>query len=257
LNALTESQHDPPGELGTINDVMNDVTNANAHANAHHVLLDLDGTLSDSSLGIGRSLQHAFSVCGYEPPTDEQVRSVIGPPFETSFPTLGVPVDDIERVVHAYRDRYEDIGLFENTLYPGVAEMLDELAAAGHTLSIATAKPEVTAMRIVEHFGFTDYFAVQAGATIEVGTGRRTKAEVIEYALIRLQLGPSDLPRVVMVGDRDHDVEGAQLNGIDCIGVTWGFGSSDELHSAGAAVLVDTPGEVAAAVAATYRSVRP
>ena len=222
-----------------------------------HVLLDLDGTISDSSPGIGRSLQHAFSVCGYEPPTDEQVRSVIGPPFEISFPTLGIPLDDIERVVLAYRDRYEDIGLFENTVYPGIAEMLDELAAAGHTLSIATAKPEPTARRIIDHFGFTDYFEVQAGATVDVGSGRRTKAEVINYALISLRLGPSDLPHVVMVGDRDHDVEGAHLNGIDCVGVTWGFGSVDELESAGAATLAHSPGEVAAAVAATYRSMRP
>ena len=222
-----------------------------------HVLLDLDGTISDSSPGIGRSLQHTFSTCGYEPPTDEQVRSVIGPPFEISFPTLGIPVDDIERVVLAYRDRYEDIGLFENTVYPGIAEMLDELAAAGHTLSIATAKPEPTARRIIDHFGFTDYFEVQAGATVDVGSGRRTKAEVINYALISLRLGPSDLPHVVMVGDRDHDVEGAHLNGIDCVGVTWGFGSVDELESAGAAALAHSPGEVAAAVAATYRSLRP
>lgn len=224
---------------------------------ATHVLLDLDGTISDSSPGIARSLRHAFSICGYEPPTDEQVRTVIGPPFEVGLPTLGIPVDDIERVVLAYRDRYEDIGLFENTVYPGIAEMLDELVAAGHTLSIATAKPEPTAKRIIEHFGFTDYFAVQAGATIEVGTGRRTKADVINYALISLLLGPSDLPRVVMIGDRDHDVEGAHLNRIDCIGVTWGFGSPDELETAGASALVDTPGEVAAAVAETYRSVRP
>ena len=222
-----------------------------------HVLLDLDGTISDSSPGIARSLQHAFDACGYEPPSDEQVRTVIGPPFEVGLPTLGIPVDDVERVVHAYRDRYEDIGLFENTVYPGIIEMLDALAAAGHTLSIATAKPEPTARRIIEHFGFSERFAVQAGATHEVGTGRRTKAEVINYALILLRLFPRDLPRVVMVGDRDHDVEGAHLNGIDCIGVTWGFGSTDELESAGAAVLVHSPGEVAAAVAATYRSVRP
>jgi phosphoglycolate phosphatase len=233
------------------------MSTASAPGDATHVLLDLDGTISDSSPGIGRSLRHAFETCGYEPPTDEQIRHVIGPPFEISFPTLGIPVDDIERVVLAYRDRYEDVGLFENTVYPGVAEMLDELVAAGHTLSVATAKPEPTARRIIEHFGFADYFAVQAGATAEVGTGRRTKAEVINYALICLRLGPADLPRVVMVGDRDHDVEGAHLNGIDCIGVTWGFGSVDELHDAGAAMIVDTPGEVAAAVAATYRSVRP
>ena len=224
---------------------------------ATHVLLDLDGTISDSSPGIGRSLRHAFSVCGYEPPSDDQVRAAIGPPFEISFPTLGIPIDDIERVVLAYRDRYEDIGLFENAVYPGIAEMLDELTAAGHTLSIATAKPEPTARRIIEHFGFADYFEVQAGATVDVGTGRRTKAEVINYALISLRLGPSDLPRVVMVGDRDHDVEGAHLNGIDCVGVTWGFGSVTELETAGAAALADSPGEVAAAVAATYRSLRP
>jgi phosphoglycolate phosphatase len=222
-----------------------------------HVLLDLDGTISDSSPGIARSLQHAFGACGYEPPTDEQVRTVIGPPFEVGLPSLGIPIDDVERVVRAYRDRYEDIGLFENTVYPGIVEMLDALAEAGHTLSIATAKPEPTARRIIEHFGFAERFVVQAGATHEVGTGRRTKAEVIDYALIMLQLSPSDLPWVVMVGDRDHDAECARLNGIDCVGVTWGFGSPDELASAGAAVLVDTPGEVAAAVAATYRSVRP
>ena len=228
-----------------------------AWSTATHVLIDLDGTISDSSPGIGRSLQHAFETCGYEPPTHEQIRHVIGPPFEISLPTLGIPVDDIERVVLAYRDRYEDIGLFENTVYPGVAEMLDELVAAGHILSIATAKPEPTARRIIEHFGFGDHFAVQAGATVEVGAGRRTKAEVINYALICLRLGPADLPRVVMVGDRDHDVEGAHLNGIDCIGVTWGFGSVDELAEAGAAMTVDAPREVAAAVAATYRSVRP
>lgn len=232
------------------------MSNPTAPGNAH-VLLDLDGTISDSAPGIGRSLQYAFEACGYEPPTDEQVREVIGPPFEISFPTLGIPVDDIERVVLAYRERYDDIGLFENTVYPGVAEMLEELVTAGHTLSIATAKPEPTARRIIEHFGFADYFAVQAGATVEVGTGRRTKAEVINYALLCLRLGPTDLSRVVMVGDRDHDVEGAHLNGIGCIGVTWGFGSRDELHGAGAALTVDTPGEVAAAVAASYRSVRP
>jgi phosphoglycolate phosphatase len=222
-----------------------------------HVLLDLDGTISDSSPGIGRSLRHAFRACGYEPPTDEQVRSVIGPPFEIGLPTLGVHIDDVDRVVHAYRERYEDIGLFENAVYPGIAEMLDTLAAAGHTLSIATAKPEPTARRIIEHFGFADHFAVQAGASVEVGAGRRTKADVINYALICLEMSPSDLAQVVMVGDRDHDVEGAHMNGIDCIGVTWGFGSPEELRGAGAAALVDHPGEVAAAVAATYRSVRP
>ncbi len=216
-----------------------------------HVLLDLDGTISDSSLGIGRSLRYAFAACGYEPPTDEVVRAVIGPPFEVTFPGLGVPVDDIVRVVAAYRERYEDVGLFENEVYDGVAEMLGALGEIC-TLALATAKPQPTAKRIVEHFGFAHHFAVQAGATNEVGSGRRTKAEVITYALGELAIPPGD--HVVMVGDRDHDVEGAHANGIECIGVAWGFGSPIELAAAGAHLVVDTPPEVVAAVAGTYRS---
>lgn len=220
-----------------------------------HVLLDLDGTISDSSLGIGRSLQHAFTTCGYEPPTDEQVRSVIGPPFELSLPTLGVPPEDVERVVDTYRVRYEDVGLFENEVYPGVADMIRDLADAGYILALATAKPQHTAIRIIEHFGFTDAFALQAGATLGIGSMRRTKADVITYALGQLDVEAG--PHVVMVGDRDHDVEGALLNGIDCIGVTWGFGDRDELVGAGAVTAVDLPHEVVPAVDATYRPVRP
>ena len=219
-----------------------------------HVLLDLDGTISDSSVGIGRSLHHAFTVCGFEPPTAQQVRTAIGPPFEITFPTLGVPPEEVERVVEAYRVRYEDVGLFENEVYPGVAQMLTDLADAGYVLALATAKPQHTAIRIIEHFGFTGAFALQAGATAHVGSMRRTKADVITYALGQLDIEPG--PHVVMVGDRDHDVEGALLNSIDCIGVTWGFGDRDELVGAGAVAVVDAPDEVVPAVAATYRPVR-
>ncbi len=219
-----------------------------------HVLLDLDGTISDSSVGIGRSLQYAFAECGYGPPTDDEVRAVIGPPFEITLPMLGVPTDDLERVVAAYRVRYEDVGLFENRVYDGVAEMLDALGETW-TLALATAKPEPTAVRIVDHFGFADHFAIQAGATIEVGSARRTKAEVITYALAALAIEPGD--HVVMVGDRDHDVEGAIANGIDCIGVSWGFGSHEELTGAGAVAVVDHPAEVVAAVSGTYRAGQP
>ena len=224
-----------------------------------HVLLDLDGTLSDSSPGIARSLRHAFAACGYEPPTDAQVRAVIGPPFEVSFPTLGVAADDIPLVIEAYRVDYEAAGLFDNEVYAGIAEMLDELRAAGFVVSLATAKPQSTAVRIIEHFGFSHHFAVQAGASDTIGSGRRTKAEVITHALAELRLdGPArNGHHVVMVGDRDHDVLGARHNDVDCIGVTWGFGSVAELTEAGACALVHDPAEVAAAVAATYRAGRP
>ena len=152
--------------------------------------------------------------------------------------------------------RYEDVGLFENEVYPGIADMLAGLADAGYVLALATAKPQHTAIRIIEHFGFTDAFALQAGATTSTwarpGGPRPTSSQ---YALGQLDVDGG--PAVVMVGDRDHDVEGALLNGIDCIGVTWGFGDAAELHHAGATAIVDAPEEVVPAVAATYRPVRP
>lgn len=221
-----------------------------------HVLLDLDGTLSDSEPGIGRSLAHAFAECGYAVPDRDTIRSMIGPPFELSFPKVGIHVDDVERVIAAYRVRYEDVGLFENELYDGVPEMMETLRSDGHTISLATAKPQNTAIRIVEHFGLSEFFARKVGATHDIG-GRRTKGEVITHALGLLGVSPHDriaLDHVIMVGDRDHDVEGAHLNSIDCIGVSWGFGSHDELLGEGAVTVVDHPRDVAGAVAAAYRS---
>ena len=218
-----------------------------------HVLVDLDGTITDSFPGITTTLRWAMELEGLEAPDDDAMRQVIGPPFELGLPLIGVPGDRLWAVIDRYRVRYEDVGLFENALYDGVVEMLDDLVAGGYVVALATAKPEVTARRIIEHFGLTDRFAVLAGATFEAG--RRTKAEVIAHALRELAIEGG--PHVVMVGDRDHDVEGASLHALPCLGVTWGFGSPAELTGAGAVALVDRPSEVAAAVAATYRSVRP
>lgn len=225
-----------------------------------HVLIDLDGTISDSEPGIGRSLVHAFTSCGYDAPDADAIRSMIGPPFEISFPTHGIDVHDIERVILAYRDRYDDIGWTENEVYDGVPQMLDDLRSAGHTLSVATAKPEPLAHRILDHFGLSDLFAVRAGASDIPNEGPRTKGEVIVRALDELRIGRHDriaLDHVVMVGDRDHDVEGAHFNTIDCIGVTWGFGSREELEEANARLIVDQPGDVVGAVASIYRSREP
>lgn len=222
-----------------------------------HVLLDLDGTISDSSPGIGRSLIHAFTTCGYAAPDDEAIRSMIGPPFEMSFPKHGIRVEDLERVIDVYRERYDDVGLFENTMYDGVSEMMEKLRSDGHTITLATAKPQETAIRIIEHFGLSDYFARKVGASDTVGEGRRTKGEVITHALHLLGISPHDriaLDHVIMVGDRDHDVEGAHLNAIDCVGVAWGFGSLEELTGAGALTIVDHPRDVAGAIDVAYRS---
>ncbi len=224
---------------------------------ATHVLIDLDGTISDSETGIARSLVHAFETCGYPAPDEATIRTLIGPPFEVSFPKIGVAVEDLEALITAYRGRYDVVGKFENEVYPDVPAMLAALQRDGHTLTVATAKPQPMAEQILDHFGLADHFVHIVGASDEIGSGRRTKGEVITHALHLLGVSPHDriaLDHVIMVGDRDHDVEGAHLNAIDCIGVTYGFGSATELQEAGAAVIVDTPLDVVGAVDATYRS---
>lgn len=218
-----------------------------------HVLLDLDGTLSDSEPGILRSLQWACEREGFPIPTDAEVRSVIGPPFEIGLPSIGIPDDALERVINTYRDRYTRIGAFENTLYDGIIEMLDELTNLGLSLSVATAKPEQTAHPILDYFGISERFDVRAGATLT--SERRTKAQVIEFALRELEIhaDPDLGDHVIMVGDRDHDVLGAMHHGIACIGVNWGYGSIEELLSAGAVALADSPAEVVELVQQPYR----
>jgi len=218
-----------------------------------HVLLDLDGTLSDSEPGILRSLQWACEQEGFPIPTETEVRSVIGPPFEVGLPSIGIPDDALERVINTYRERYKEIGAFENTLYVGIIEMLDELAARGMSLSVATAKPEQTAHPILEYFEISDRFDVRAGASLT--PDRRTKAQVIAYALreLEIQADPDLGDHVIMIGDRDHDVHGAMHHGIACIGVTWGYGSIEELIKAGAVALADSPADVAELVVQPYR----
>ena len=218
-----------------------------------HVLLDLDGTLSDSEPGILRSLQWACEQEGFPIPTEEEARSDIGPPSEIGLPSIGIPDDALERVNNTYRGRYEQIGAFENTIYDGIIDMLDSMTAAGLSLSIATAKPERTAHPILDYFEISDRFDVRAGATMT--SERRTKAQVIDHALRELGIwGHPDMgDMVIMVGDRDHDVHGAMHHGIACIGVTWGYGSIEELLRAGAIALAETPAEVADLVRQPYR----
>lgn len=217
-----------------------------------HVLLDLDGTLSDSEPGILRSLQWACGQLGFPVPSESEVRAIIGPPFEIGLPQIGIPDDALELVINTYRERYATIGAFENTLYPGIVEMLEALAGDGLTLSVATAKPEVTAHPILDHFSLSHHFAVRAGATLT--PERRTKGEVIAFALRELDIaaGPELGDHVIMVGDREHDVSGARQHGIPCIGVNWGYGSPEELLTAGAVALADSPTDVVDLVHGTY-----
>jgi phosphoglycolate phosphatase len=205
-----------------------------------HVLVDLDGTLSDSEPGITSCLRAALVDEGLPVPPADVLRQAIGPPFELGLPLIGVPGDRLWAVIAGYRERYERDGLYETAVYDGVVPMLDRLAAAGLVLAIATAKPEPTAVRVVEHLGLGDRFAALVGATFE--PGRRTKGEVIAHALERLGIPPG--PHAVMVGDHSHDVEGARQHGLGSVGVLWGYGTEEELRRAGATALAADPAAV-------------
>ncbi len=206
-----------------------------AHSPFDTVIFDLDGTVSDSAPGILASLDHAFRETGFPPPPD--LIRFIGPPFETAFRSEGFSPEEITVLMTTYRAHYWDVGAFINTVYPGMEELLDGLAEEGFRLAIATSKPEPTARRILEHFGYTERFEVIGGATFDMT--RATKSAVLDYVLD--QLGAT---RPVMIGDRHHDVEGAAEHGIDCVGVRWGYSAGDELHRAGARWIIDKPKQI-------------
>lgn len=185
------------------------------------VIFDLDGTLTDSAPGIVASFMHALEAVGAELPSGDLTTRIVGPPMHLTMAALGLG-DRTEAAVAAYRGDYTRRGWAMNTMFDGVGDLLCDLRAAGVRLAIATSKAEPTATRILAHFGILDCFDVVAGASVD-GT-RAAKSEVLAHAL--QQLGP--LPeRVVMVGDRSHDVEGAAEHGIATIVVGWGYGGSD------------------------------
>jgi phosphoglycolate phosphatase len=200
------------------------------------VLFDLDGTLTDPAIGITRSITHALAVVGWPLPEPPLLRTFIGPPLADAFASLGMTDSQVAHAITAYRDRYATVGLYENALIDGIDVMLRDLVDAGIRLAVATSKPEPFTHTILAHFGIEDAFSVVAGATLD--QRRRHKDEVVLHALEHLGLPDPD--RVVMVGDREHDVLGAAVHGVASIGVLWGYGSRSELEQAGARVIVAT-----------------
>jgi phosphoglycolate phosphatase len=195
------------------------------------VLFDLDGTLTDPGVGITNAVMHALRKYGIEVSDRRQLYSFIGPPLTESFMRyLGVSAEEGARAVAYYREYYADQGIFENVVYDGIPELLQSLTSAGKRLLVATSKPEVFAVRILEHYGLAPYFHKIAGSNLD-GT-RVIKAEVIRYALENCP--DADLSRTVMVGDREHDILGAKETGLRSVGVLFGYGSREELERAGA-----------------------
>lgn len=194
------------------------------------VLFDLDGTLTNPAVGIVRCWQHALAILGVE--SDEaELRSLIGPPLQQGFAQV-LRTDDVElinRGVALYRERFSTVGLFENEVFPEIPGLLAELRARDVELFVATSKPTVYSERIIEHFGLTRYFTKVYGS--ELSGERADKRMLLRYIVEREGL---DIKTTTMVGDRLHDVYGAKACAMRCVGVLWGFGSRQELESAGA-----------------------
>ncbi|MCK7612196.1 HAD hydrolase-like protein [Roseibium sediminicola] len=206
------------------------------------VLFDLDGTLTDPFEGITRSIQYALEKMGVSAVAAEDLRWCIGPPLWESFRVLLATEEkkELDRAVGFYRERYTKTGLYENTLIDGIPELLADLLESGLRLHVCTSKPHAYAGTIIEHFGLRPYFGTVYGS--ELDGARSAKAELIAHILRQeaLQAGET-----VMIGDRKHDLIGANVNEVAGIGVLWGYGSREELEAEQPVLIAETPMEIA------------
>ena len=202
------------------------------------ILFDLDGTLTDSGEGIINCAQYAFQQMGYPVPPREEMGVFVGPPLWDTFEKFGIPKERTDEAVQIFRSRYVPIGKFENTPYPGIRELLEALGAEGNLLYVATSKPEITAVEVLEHFDLARYFDRICGADLE--KKRNSKDAVIAYLL---NMTGSDA-EMVMVGDTEYDVLGAAAHGIPTIGVSWGYGDVAAMEKAGAKAIANSTEEL-------------
>jgi phosphoglycolate phosphatase len=205
---------------------------------AKTILFDLDGTLTDSGEGILNCAELALRHLGLPVPDRETMRVFVGPPLHETFLKFGVPEDKVEEAVTVFRSRYTTVGKFENTPYSGVHDLLHTLTAQGHSLLIATSKPENMAVEILDKFELSKYFRRICGATLD--RSRISKEDVIAYLLV--ETGAAE--NMIMVGDTAFDVIGAAAHGIPTIGVSWGYGSVEDIKNAGAIAIADSMDEL-------------
>ena len=194
------------------------------------ILFDLDGTLTESGEGITKCVQYALEKLG-KPESDlKKLEVFIGPPLMEQFMKYaGLDEETARRAVEYYRERYSTTGIFENRPYPGVEEMLQELKRKKYLLAVASSKPEYFVKQILDYFHLTDYFDEIVGS--ELNGSRTNKTEVIEETLRRLGLD-KHREQVIMVGDKEHDVLGARAAGLECVAVSYGYGTEEELTAA-------------------------
>ena len=204
------------------------------------IFFDLDGTLTNPKPGITRSIQYALQKLDHPTmPTEDELTWCIGPPLRASFVRLLGAETSADLAVTYYRERFSDVGLYENRVYDGIGEVLTTLGASGHRLFVATSKAHVFADRIIDHFGLRQHFEHVFGAELD-GT-RADKSHLLEHALKETSVDPA---KTLMIGDRSHDMVGAKNNGMKRIGVLYGYGSREELLEAGAHHVCATPGAI-------------
>ncbi len=205
----------------------------------HTVFFDLDGTLTDSAPGILACVRYALDKLGVEPGAQVTAANFIGPPLSTSFSKVyGLNSEDTARAVAYYRERFSTVGLFENSVYPGVPQMLQALRDAGKRLVLATSKPEIYTIRILEHFDLAKYFDEVAGATLD--ESRSDKPAVLRYGMELCGIVSGE--GCAMIGDRASDITSGHSCGMLGIGVLYGSGSLEELQSAD--YLAATPADI-------------
>ena len=205
-----------------------------------YILFDLDGTLTDPKEGITKSVQYALASVDIDEPDLDKLEPFIGPPLHESFMEFyGFDRDMAMKLVEKYRERFNVTGIFENKIYPGIADMLKVLKEAGCKISIASSKPTVLVERILDHFDIRKYFDSVVGSNLD-GT-RTKKEEVVEEALRQLACVKE---KTAMVGDRKFDIEGARAFGLIGVGVSFGYAQGNELEEAGADYIVDSVEEL-------------
>lgn len=217
-----------------------------------YILLDLDGTITDSGEGITKSVQYALEKLGIEERDIAVLKRYIGPPLNESFVRFhGMNEQDSLKAVAYYRERYAVKGIYENKLFEGITEALSGLKKEGYIVALATCKPEIYVPTILKHFDIEQYFDVAVGSELEGGK-RRHKDDVIEEVLRqimkKLDIDESDIVSVkadsIMIGDRKDDVLGAKAAGIESIGLRYGFAEKDELENAGADYILENASDI-------------
>lgn len=196
-----------------------------------YILFDLDGTIADPKEGITKSVAYALKKFNIKVESLDELCKFIGPPLKDSFMEYyNFSEEKAEKAIEYYREYFSEIGIYENIIYNGIEGLFEELREKNKTLIVATSKPTVFSVKILEHFNLNRYFNFVSGSNID-GT-RTKKGEVIQYALERNNI--KDKSEVIMIGDRKHDIYGAKEAGIECIGVLYGYGDYEELCNSGA-----------------------